>query len=97
MDGNHAFMELAQMSEDERKSVRILWFDKEMLDNLTSENAEEKAEFFNSLSNEEQGELMERGLYTKCGDYTKVHGEFLDDIVERLDNAIEEKMAIAGK
>ena len=95
MDGNRAFEYLKKMSCDERKAVRILWFNEEMLESLPcadDEEFENKCEFFNSLSHEEQGELIELGLYTQDGDFTKKHDEFLDDFAERLDKAISDKM-----
>ena len=96
MDGNRALEYLIGMSYDERKAIRLLWFDDEMLVNLPCADDEELArkwEFFNGLPNEEKGELIERGLYTRNGDYTEKHSDFLDDFVERLGNAIDEKMA----
>lgn len=97
MDGNRAFQYLRQMTEDERKAVRLLWFDEEMLAILPSVDDEKKhtgkCEFFDSLSNAEKGELIERGLYTSLGDFTVKHGEFIDDFAERFDNAIGEKQA----
>ena len=96
MDGNRAFEYLKRMSYDERKAIRLLWFDDEMLVNLPCADDEEfasKCEFFNGLPNEEKGELIERGLYTQDGDFTKKHDEFLDDFAERLGKAIDEKMA----
>ena len=95
MDGNRAFEYLKKMSYDERKAVRILWFNEEMLESLPcadDEEFENKCEFFNSLSHEEQGELIELGLYTQNGDLTKKHDEFLDDFAERLEKAIDDKM-----
>ena len=95
MDGNRAFEYLKKMSYDERKAIRLLWFNDEMLVNLPcadDEEFENKCEFFNSLSHEEQGELIELGLYTQDGDFTKKHDEFLDDFAERLDKAIGDKM-----
>ena len=95
MDGNRAVEYLKKMSYDERKAVRILWFNEEMLESLPcadDEEFENKCEFFNSLSHEEQGELIELGLYTQDGDFTKKHDEFLDDFAERLDKAIGDKM-----
>ena len=96
MDGNRAFEYLSQMSEDERKAVRVLWFDGEMLDSLPNADGDAykgKCEFFDGLSNEEKGELIERGLYTPLGNFTAKHNEFLDDFAERFDNAIGEKQA----
>ena len=96
MDGNRAFEYLKRMSYDERKAIRLLWFDDEMLVNLPCADDEElarKCEFFNGLPSEEKGELIERGLYTQNGDLTKKHDEFLDDFAERLEKAIDEKMA----
>lgn len=98
MDGNRAFEYLSQMTEDERKAVRLLWFDEEMLDSLPSVDEEKyigKCQFFDSLSNEEKGELIERGLYTQNGDFTRKHSEFLDNFAERFDNAIDAKMQMA--
>ena len=95
MDGNRAFEYLKKMSYDERKAVRLLWFNEEMLESLPcadDEEFENKCEFFNSLSHEEQGELIELGLYTQNGDLTKKHDEFLDDFAERLEKAIDDKM-----
>ena len=95
MDGNRAFEYLKKMSYDERKAIRLLWFNDEMLVNLPcadDEEFENKCKFFNSLSHEEQGELIELGLYTQDGDFTKKHDEFLDDFAERLDKAIGDKM-----
>ena len=96
MDGNRAFEYLKRMSYDERKAVRILWFNEDMLESLPcadDEEFENKCEFFNGLPNEEKGELIELGLYTQDGDFTKKHDEFLDDFAERLGKAIDEKMA----
>ena len=97
MDGNRALEYLIRMSHDERKAVRILWFDEGMLESLPSCADEKeyahKCEFFNSLTNEEKGELIELGLYTNSGDYTAKHSEFFDDFAERLDKAIDDKMA----
>ena len=96
MDGNRAFEYLKKMSYDERKAVRILWFNEEMLESLPcadDEEFENKCEFFNSLPSEEKGELIELGLYTQSGDYTAKHSEFFDDFAERLDKAIDDKMA----
>lgn len=95
MDGNRALEYLKRMSYDKRKAIRILWFSDEMLESLPcadDEEFENKCEFFNSLSHEEQGELIELGLYTQDGDFTKKHDEFLDDFAERLDKAIGDKM-----
>ena len=95
MDGNRAFEYLKKMSHDERKAIRLLWFNEEMLESLPcadDEEFENKCEFFNSLSHEEQGELIELGLYTQDGDFTKKHDEFLDDFAERLNKAISDKM-----
>lgn len=95
MDGNRALEYLKRMSYDERKAIRILWFSDEMLESLPcadDEEYESKREFFNSLSHEEQGELIELGLYTQDGDFTKKHDEFLDNFAERLDKAIGDKM-----
>ena len=97
MDGNRAFEYLRQMTEDERKAVRLLWFDEEMLGNLVSDDAERKCVFFMNLPNEEKGELLERGLYTQLGDVTCSHGEFLDDFAARLDAAIGESMKEKGQ
>ena len=97
MDGNRAFEYLKKMSHDERKAIRLLWFDEGMLESLPSCADEKeyahKCEFFNSLTNEEKGELIELGLYTNSGDYTAKHSEFFDDFAERLDKAIDDKMA----
>lgn len=96
MDGNRAFEYLKGMSYYERKAIRLLWFNDEMLENLPCADEEEyasKCEFFNGLPNEEKGELIERGLYTQNGDYTEKLNDFLDDFAERLENAIDEKMA----
>ena len=96
MDGNRAFEYLKKMSYDERKAVRLLWFNEEMLESLPcadDEEFENKYKFFNGLPNEEKGELIELGLYTQDGDLTKKHDEFLDDFAERLKKAIDEKMA----
>ena len=96
MDGNHALQCLNQMTEDERKAVRILWFDEEELGNIVGicddVDYEEKCRFFEKLSNEEKGEIIERGLYTGCGDFTEQYSEFLDDFTERFNNAICDKM-----
>ena len=95
MDGNRAFEYLKRMSYDERKAIRLLWFNEEMLESLPcadDEEFENKCEFFNSLSHEEQGELIELGLYAQNGDLTKKHDEFLDDFAERLEKAIDDKM-----
>jgi hypothetical protein len=101
MDGNRAFEYLSKMTEDERKAVRLLWFDEEMLDSLPSVDDEKKytgkCEFFDSLPNEEKGELIERGLYTQDGDFTKKHSEFLDDFAERFDKAIGDKMQMTTR
>ena len=96
MDGNRAFEYLKKLSYDERKAIRLLWFDDEMLESLPCADDEEfasKCEFFNGLPNEEKGELIELGLYTHNGDYTAKHSEFFDDFAERLDKEITNRMA----
>ena len=92
MDGSRAFEYLRRMSEDERKSVRLVWLDKEMLESLVDEDVESKMTWFTNLTGEEQGEIIEKALYTEGGDYTKAMDEFLDDFVARLGKAIAEKM-----
>ena len=95
MDGNRAFEYLKKMSYDERKAIRLLWFDDEMLESLPCADDEEyasKCKFFNGLPNEEKGELIERGLYMQNGYYTEKHDNFIEDFAERLGNAIDEKM-----
>ena len=97
MDGNRAFEYLKKMSREERKAIRLLWFDEGMLESLPSCADEKeyasKCEFFNSLPSEEKGELIELGLYTQSGDYTAKHSEFFDDFAERLDKEITNRMA----
>ena len=92
MDGNRAYQYLRKMSEDERKSVRLVWLDKEMLESLTDEDVESKMTWFASLTGEEQGEIIEKAMYTEDGDYTKAMDEFLDDFVARLGKVIAERM-----
>lgn len=92
MTGERAFELLKSMTEDERKAVCVVWFDDEQLQNLEGDDCEKKQEFFDSLTNEEKGELLERPLYTESGDIPKGFDEFLDYYAQAFETAIEKKM-----
>ena len=89
MTGERAFELLKRMTEDERKAVCIVWFDDEQLQNLEGDDFEKKQEFFDGLSNEEKGELLERPLYTAAGDIAKGFDEFLDYYAQAFETAIK--------
>lgn len=92
MTGERAFELLKNMTAEERKAVCIVLFDDEQLQNLEGDDFEKKQEFFDSLTSEEKGELLERPLYTESGDIAKGFDEFLDYYAQAFENAIANKM-----
>ena len=90
MTGKEAYNLMKNMTAEELEATQIVWFDSEQLGNLQGDDAEQKAEFFESLPPAKQSELLGRGLYTRSGDYNKAFDTFLEHYVENFEKAIEE-------
>ena len=93
MDGARAYQYLRKMSAEERKGVRIIWFDRDLTENFYGDDYDEKMKFVDSLSGEKQGELIEKAMYSDGGDYLPSFDNYIDDVANRLEALIADEMA----
>lgn len=92
MNGSQAFKYLANMTEEERQGVYIVWLDKEMASNFQDPDGDAKENFFASLPSAEQGKMLYDATCNENGDFSPEFGEFLDGFSSRLEQAVEKKM-----
>ena len=94
MNGKTAFEYLSQMSESERESVSIIWFDRDTLrENLyweTDEEDKRNDKLVDKLTNEEVGNILESSLYTASGDIQGYFNDFLDRHDEKMNEKFYE-------
>lgn len=92
MDGNRAYEELSRMTAEEREGVRMIWLDEEEAENFYGDDYEEKVKFFTGLSPKERGELIEKALYSKNGDFKQPMLDWLEDFEQSLEILVQKKM-----
>lgn len=92
MDGKTAFEYLRNMTEDERKEVNIIWFDRDTLrENLICDGVELKysqaEKIIDKLPSDKVGEILEKSVYTESGDIQ----DYFNDFLELHDEKMTEK------